>query len=242
MPVRDLLAKVPLTKPKRIIDLGCGPGNSTVVLAERFPEAKIMGIDSSTDMLEKARQALPNVEFKEADLKAYEPDDSADLFFSNAVFHWLPRRQRLAIMKNILSSSSSGTVLAIQVPNNDREPSHAKMRQVARELKTEAGMGNNNPLNTPFPTPGELYNSLKPLCSHIEVWRTIYNHVLEDHQGIIEWVKGTGLRPFIDPLPKEQRKAYLQRYLEEMKKAYEPLSDGRVMLRYPRLFLVAVRK
>lgn len=241
IPVRDLLSKVPLTSPKRIIDLGCGPGNSTAVLAERYPDANITGMDSSPDMLEKARTALPKLEFAQADLGNYTPDASAELLFSNAVFHWLPPQQRIEVMKRLLQNSSSGSVLAIQVPDNTLEPSHASMRSAAAEENTKAGLEDSNSLNHAFPRPEQLYNELKPICSHVNIWRTIYNHILDDHQAIVEWVKGTGLRPFIDPLSDGQRKKFLENYLKKLENSYETLHDGKVLLRYPRLFIVAVR-
>lgn len=241
MPVRDLLAKVPLTSPRRIIDLGCGPGNSTAVLAERYPDSTIIGMDSSPDMLKKAKTALPKLEFMEADLSTYTPDHSADLLFSNAVFHWLQPQQRIQIMQKLLTSSKSGSVLALQIPDNTLEPSHALMRSAATEEGTKAGLEDSNSLNHAFPRPEQLYNELKPLCSHVEIWRTVYNHILDNHQAIVEWVKGTGLRPFIDPLSETERKKFLGSYLKKLEQSYESLNDGKVMLQYPRLFVVAVR-
>lgn len=243
VPTTDLLAKVPLEAPKRIIDLGCGPGNSTAVLSQRYPDADILGMDSSDDMLEKARATLPNVKFIKADLETYVPEQPVDLLFSNAVFHWLPDQKRIPVMQNLLGSLAPGGVFAIQVPDNADEPSHRIMRDVAesqgpwvsrlRELK---------PALPPFPDFRILYKHLKPLCSKLDIWHTHYYHVLKDHQAIVEWVKGTGLRPFIDPLPEEQRREFQEKYLAEITNAYRPLEhDGQVVLKYPRLFIVAVR-
>lgn len=241
MPVRDLLAKVPVTAPKRVIDLGCGPGNSTTVLKERYPDAEIMGMDSSADMLKKARKTLPGLEFHEADLESYQPEQPADLLFSNAVFHWLPDKQRVPIMERLLETLAPGGVLAIQVPDNADEPSHSLMRETAKKGPWREELEKRDPAIPYFPAPAKLYNALKPLCSSVDIWRTNYFHVLDNHEAIVEWVKGTGLRPFVDPLPAFQRKLFLLRYLEKLRAGYAPLEDGKVMLRYPRLFVVAVR-
>lgn len=241
IPVRDLLAKVPLTAPKRVIDLGCGPGNSTAVLKERYPHAEITGMDSSTDMLDKARITLPDLDFIQADLGSYQPEQPADLLFSNAVFHWLPTQQRMPIMQRLLEKQVPGGVLAIQVPDNADEPSHTMMRGTARQGPWKAELGKRKPALSRFLTPHKLYNALKPLCSSVDIWKINYFHVLEDHRAIVEWVRGTGLRPFLDPLPNHQRERFLQIYHEKLQRAYAPLEDGKVMLRYPRLFIVAVR-
>lgn len=242
IPVRDLLAKVPLTSPKVIVDLGCGPGNSTAVLAERYPDAKITGIDTSPDMLAKARSTLPDKTFEQGDLMTYKPDSSVNLLFSNAVFHWLAPDQRISIMERLIQNSPSGSVLALQVPDNRYEPSHTSMREAARLEQSEAGLENSNALNYAFPSAEDLYNSLSPLCSKLDIWRTVYSHVLPNHEAVVEWVKATGLKPFIDPLSETKREAYLKRYLGLLKESYEPLHDGKVMLRYPRLFMVAVKR
>ena len=144
-------------------------------------------------------------------------------------------------MKRIIQASSSGSVLALQVPDNLNEPSHTSMREAARQEKSEAGLEDSNPLNHIFPSPEKLYDELNSLCSHLEIWRTTYSHVLDGHLAVVEWVKATGLKPFIDPLSEDKRASYLQRYLKLIKEAYRPLKDGKVMLRYPRLFMVAVR-
>lgn len=242
-PSRDLLARVPTTAPKRIIDLGCGPGNSTAVLAERYPEADLSGIDSSPDMIRKAKETLPGVPFSIADLTTYHPDGPVDLLFSNAVFQWLPGDSRVSIIKNLVSSLSPGGSLAFQVPNNLSEPSHVAIREAAFAPGTpwEETMRRANPGRDEFQTPVELYDALSPLCSSIDIWETKYQHVLENHEAIVEWVKGTGLRPFIDPLSDAEREAYLKEYLARLKKAYPSQHDGKVLLPYPRLFVVATK-
>ncbi|KAH8817111.1 S-adenosyl-L-methionine-dependent methyltransferase [Xylogone sp. PMI_703] len=240
-PSRDLLSQVPVESPKRIIDLGCGPGNSTAVLVERYPDAQVTGIDSSPDMIQKAKASYPNTEFGLGNLQSYTPAEETDLLFSNAVFQWIKHTDRIPIMKRLIQSQQAGGVFAFQVPDNYLEPSHAAMREVAEKGPWAETLSRLQPSLGPFQTPQELYDELIPLCSSVNIWHTFYQHPLDGHQAVVEWVKGTGLRPFIDPLPEEQRNGFLEAYLESLKSRYPSSVDGKVLLRYPRLFMVAVR-
>ena len=242
-PARELLAQVPMASPERIVDLGCGPGNSTAVLVERYPAAQVLGMDSSTDMIAKAKAALPDIEFEISDLRTYEPTPGVDLFFSNAVFQWLSSSDRIRIITRLLRSQTVGGTVAFQVPDNLMEPCHVAMREIAEQPDApwRAALQQSPPNRDTFQTPQELYDALTPLCSHLNIWYTIYHHVLESHEAIVEWVKGTGLRPFIDPLSADQQAAFLQAYLERLTTLYPTQTDGKVLLRYPRLFVVAVR-
>ncbi|RFU78348.1 trans-aconitate 2-methyltransferase [Trichoderma arundinaceum] len=240
-PSHDLLAQVPLASPKRIIDIGCGPGNSTEVLVKKWPDAQVRGMDSSPDMIETARKALPNLEFTVSDLHTYTPEGPVDLLFSNAVFQWINFEDRIPIIRRLLESLKPGGVFALQVPDNYTEGSHEAMRAVAENGPWSETLERLKPSLGPFQTPFELYNELKPLCSSIDIWHTYYQHPLGGHQEVVEWVKGTGLRPFIDPLNQEQKEGFLAAYLEKLKELYPLCNDGSVLLRYPRLFMVAVR-
>ena len=241
-PSRDLLGQVPLAAPKQVVDLGCGPGNSTEVLVSHYPEATVVGMDSSPDMIAKAKATLPNIEFTIADLATYKPDGPVDLFFSNAVFQWLSAGERLGVIKNLFETQASGGVFAFQVPDNFNEPSHEAMRAVAASGPWAEMLQRLQPARDVFQSPQELYDELAPLASSVNIWHTYYQHVLESHEAVVEWVKGTGLRPFVDPLAPEQRAQFLEQYLKRVKELYPTSHDGKVLLRYPRLFLVAVRR
>ncbi|KAK7742398.1 hypothetical protein SLS53_004544 [Cytospora paraplurivora] len=246
--VRDLVAQIPLSSPRRIIDLGCGPGNSTAVLAARFPDAHISGMDSSPDMLAKARQAMPDVDFVQGDLKTFEPEPGADLLFSNAVFHWLRSEDRIPAILRLLRTQSPGGVLAFQVPDNYEEPSHRAMREITlldgpwREY-FQALPAEERPDLDPIETPNDYYDALIPYCERVDIWHVFYQHVLDSPTSIVEWVKGTGLMPFLNALPtREVRDEYVKAYEQRLGELYPRLADGKVMLRYPRLFVVATRK
>lgn len=247
-PARDLLAAIPPLPPTsspRIIDLGCGPANSTALLAERYGDAaaRLTGVDSSPNMLSKARKVLPSAAFVEGDLRTYEPDDTGaadpvDLFFTNAALHWLLDAELLPAIKRWVGHLRNGGVFAMQVPDNVREPSHMLMAEVAKELGV-AEVG-----RAPFPEPRVLVEELLPLCERVDVWHTVYNHRLErGAEGVLDWFRESGLRPYLEGLEEgEERKRFERVYLEKVREAYPPLRDGSVLLRFPRLFLVCVKK
>ncbi|KAF9786526.1 hypothetical protein IL306_001959 [Fusarium sp. DS 682] len=242
-PSTDLLAHIPNTSPKRVVDVGCGPGNSTAVLAERYPNAHVSGFDSSADMIKKAKQVLPNVSFEVTDLLTYKPEEPVDVLFSNAVFQWLPNGQRIEIVRQLFNHVAPGGSLAFQVPYNLQEPSHALMRETADtpNMPWSEKLKAANISRDQFPSPTEIWDGLKHLCSDLDIWQTTYMHVMENHEGIVEWVKGTGLRPYIDPLDESEREAFIECYLSKLKKAYTAQKDGKVLLPFPRLFVVATK-
>ena len=236
-PARDLLAQVSLTAPRTVIDMGCGPGNSTELLAERWPEARVTGLDSSPNMLAEARKRLPAATFAEADATIWTPAPGTDLVFANAIYQWVP--DHLTQLPKVLAALPEGGVLAVQMPDNMAEPSHVLMRETAAEGPWAAQLA--DAARLPLPPVSTYYDALRPVGSRVEIWHTAYNHVLESPEAIVEWVRSTGLRPFIDPLSPEHRADFLARYLARIAEAYPRTTDGKVLLRFPRLFIVAVR-
>jgi trans-aconitate 2-methyltransferase len=238
-PPRDLLAQVPLAKPHLVVDLGCGPGNSTELLVERFPQAKVVGLDSSPDMLRKARERLPTCTFVQGDIATWTPEADTDLVFGNAVLQWLPDHP--AIMRRLLATLPDGGVLAVQMPDNTREPGLVFQGEVGA-----SGSWRDHPeikaaSRQDLPPPEAYYDLLKPVCSAIDVWHTVYNHVMASPQAIVEWFKGSSLQPFLSPLAPAAREQFLAAYTEKIVGAYKPRFDGKVLLRFPRLFIIAER-
>ena len=238
-PPRDLLAQVPLDSPRRVVDLGCGPGNSTELLIGRFPSADVIGVDSSPDMLRQARGRLPRCTFVEGDLSTWLPEPRTDLLFGNAVFHWVPNHPK--VLARLLASLPPRGVLAVQMPDNTNEPALMLMEKVAASGPWTAAIAQAKPARNDLPRPEDYYDLLRPLCSHIDIWHTHYNHIIENHAGIVEWFKGSGLRPFLAPLDAAMRETFTAKYTDEIRLTYSVRSDGRVMLKFPRLFILAVR-
>lgn len=238
-PAADLLARVPLDAPARVVDLGCGPGNSTALLSARFPRAAITGLDSSPAMLEEARRTLPALTFVEADLATWAPDLPPDLIFANAVLQWLP--DHAALLPRLAGFLAPGGCLAVQVPDNLDEPSHRLMRAVAEEDPFREALSGAAGARTTLGTVQDYDAWLSRAGCTVDLWRTTYIHPLRGHRGIVEWVRSTGLRPFLAPLDPGGQAAYLARYEDALRRAYPMQDDGRVLLPFPRLFIVARR-
>lgn len=238
-PSRDLLAQVALDAPRHVVDLGCGPGNSTELLAERFPAAEVTGVDSSPDMLRQARARLPRCRFIEADLSTWTPVPETNLLFGNAVFHWVPDHPN--VLKRLLQALAPGGVLAVQMPDNANEPAVAAQEKLATSGPWAAAMAQAKRRRKLLLRPEEYYDLFRPLCRRIDIWHIHYNHLMDDHASVAEWFKGSGLRPLLAPLDAAMREAFLSRYIDEISRAYPPRCDGKVMLRFPRLFIVAER-
>lgn len=239
-PARDLLAQVPLSTVETAIDLGCGPGNSTELLDARFPDAQISGTDLDENMLTTARKRLPHIPFFKADLASWTPEEPVDLLFSNAVFQWLPHH--LANLPNLVNGLTPGGVLAIQMPDNLNEPSHLLMEETAFDGPWSGSFKGKTTRRESLPSPAAYVETLSPLCDNIDIWHTVYYHRLANAEAIVEWVKGTGLRPWLDRLDEADRPGYISEYTKKIENAYPALNDGSVLLKFPRLFVVAVKK
>ena len=236
-PSRDLLAQVPVAAPRRVVDIGCGPGNSTELLAKRWPRAEVVGLDTSHDMLEKARKRLPGLSFELADAQDWAPDEPVDVIFANAVFQWLPGH--LAVLERLMGHLAPGGALAVQMPDNLGEPSHSLMRETAASMPFAAKL--EGAVRKPLPPVASYYKALRPLAADVDIWHTHYYHPLDGAEAIVEWVKGTGLRPFLDPLEPAEQSDFLAAYLERLRKGYPTMPDGKVLLCFPRLFIVATK-
>ncbi|AZF34190.1 Trans-aconitate 2-methyltransferase [Pseudomonas sp. R4-35-07] len=236
-PVRDLVAAIPNTDVGTAVDLGCGPGNSTQVLAERFPHAHITGMDSSDDMLIDARKRLPTLSFELADIGAWSPAQQFDVILANASLQWLP--DHATLYPHLVHQLTPGGTLAIQTPDNLDEPAHRLAREVATQGPWAAKIGavkHNQRHSASY-----YYELLSRYCTTVDVWRTTYQHPLADHAAVVEWFKASALRPFLAPLNDGEQAAFLQEYQAQISQAYPALSDGTVLLPFPRLFIIATR-
>jgi len=237
-PVGDLLARVALEAPRTVVDLGCGTGASTAPLVARWPGADVLGIDTSPAMLEKARASVPDARFALADVATFTPEAPVDLLFSNATLQWLP--DHATLLPRLMGLLAPGGVLAVQMPDNLDEPSHALMREVAAEAPFAEILAEASAARVPLLTFEETHDALAGRAARIEMWRTTYVHPLAGPEKIVEMVSSTGLKPFLDPLDADLRAEFLTRYTARVAAAYRPTRDGRVLFRFPRLFLVAV--
>jgi len=240
-PIRDLLAQIPTAGVSRAIDIGCGPGNSTELLRERFPEATVSGIDSSPDMIEAARKRLPDVRFEVEDIASWRGSDAPfDVILANAALHWV--EDHVGLLPRLVSSLAPRGSLAVQIPDNLQEPSHLLMRQIAAEGPWAAKLVGALKENATRHSPDWYYRLLRDHGATVDIWRTTYHHALAGGaHAVVEWFKGSGLRPFIQPLDEPEQKEFLKRYEAALASAYPTLSDGTVLLPFPRLFFVATR-
>jgi trans-aconitate 2-methyltransferase len=233
----DLLAHVPLEAAAHVVDVGCGPGNSTELLAARYPDADILGLDNSAAMLAAARERLPALSFEAADAAAWTPGPDVDLIFANAAYQWVPNH--FEQLPKVLASLKPGAVLAVQMPDNLAEPTHRLMIETAAAL----GWGERlaGAARRPLPAPGAYYDALAPHAQRLDIWRTAYQHPLADAAAIVAFVSSTGLRPFLDPLTEPERAAFRADYTHRVATAYPRRADGKVLLAFPRLFMLAQR-
>lgn len=234
-PAADLLARVFATGPRRVADLGCGPGNSTELLVRRFPASRVVGVDNAPEMLAVARARLPEVTFLQADVAGWVPDEPCDVLFANAVLQWLPGHARL--FPRLMDLLAPGGWLAVQMPDNLDEPTHALMREAGRRGRWAARLAGVE--RERLLSPDQYFDVLRAKSRRIDIWRTTYVHVLPDSEAVVEWVMGTGLRPFIAALDGAERDEYIAEYRALIAEAYPTQSSGEVLLRFPRLFAVA---
>jgi len=234
-PALDLLGRIPLEAPSRVVDLGCGTGNVTTILAQRYPAAEVMGVDGSEDMLAKARAAAPGCRFETADFATWTPAAAPDLIYSNAALHWASGHEDL--FPRLVSLLASGGVLAVQMPAMHDEPLRRLQNEVAMTgpwapLLADAGFARGL-----LPV-GAYYDMLRPLLAELDMWETIYLHVLQGEDAVTEWAAGSSLRPFLDKLPDGLRQQYRAAYSEALKPHYPRRADGSTLLPFRRLFLV----
>lgn len=242
-PARDLLAALPPGPRARIVDMGCGPGNSTRLLRALFPEAALLAVDPDPAMRRAAREALPGIPVVAGRAEDWAPDAQAfggqapDLILANASLHWaldLPH-----VLTRLTAMLAPGGVLAVQMPDNLDEPSHRAMRAVAADPAWAARCLPLGGGRAALPDMAALHRLLRPVTARLDLWRTTYQVELDDPDAIAAWFAGSGLGPFLAPLTPPERARFLDLYRDALRRDYPPLGLGRVLLAFPRLFLVA---
>lgn len=230
-PAAELAARIQHPSAQHVSDLGCGPGNSTALLHKVFPQATVTGVDNSPAMLEKARTALPECQFENADVAQWQPAVKQDVIYANASLQWLGDHAQL--FPHLAAQLADNGVLAVQMPDNWQEPTHTLMRQVAAEL------GHPDSGREALLSAQEYYDLLVQAGCTVDIWRTTYFHVMPSARAIIDWLSSTGLRPYLAELDDIQQQAFLERYHTLLQQAYPPQHDGNVLMLFPRLFMVA---
>jgi trans-aconitate 2-methyltransferase len=238
-PARDLLAHVQLEQARVIVDLGCGPGNSTELLVARYPDAEVIGVDSSSDMLREAHKRSPNCSFVQAHLSTWRPANHVDLLFSSGAFQWVPDHQ--TVLQRFVQVLPECGVLAVQIPDITEIPALALMREVASKGPWADNPAMCNAVRDQMPKMDSYYDGLKPLCAHVDIWHTTYNHVLAGPEAIVEWFMGSALLPLVSGLDPEASAHFLAAFATEIERHHKRRVDGRVLLELPRLFIVATR-
>ncbi|MGN0179649.1 MAG: methyltransferase domain-containing protein [Monoglobaceae bacterium] len=238
-PAVDLANRIAAEQPREIIDIGCGPGNSTRVLAEKFPKAHIVGADNSREMLEAAKAQNPGIDFMLFDAAADfgKPIEKFDVVFSNACIQWVPNHPQL--IRNMMGILKDGGVLAVQTPMNYREPIHLIIQELVSGTKWRDRF--KNPRIFYNLAPEEYFDLLAESSADFSVWETVYCHRMPSHESIMEWYKGTGLRPYLEVLDRLEAQEFENDVLNAVKKAYPVQKNGEIIFRFPRFFFTAVK-
>ncbi len=227
----------PAKEPGRIIDLGCGPGNSTALLSARWPKAKLTGMDNSGAMLTEARASAVPADWLLADLAGWQADAPYDLIFANATLQWLGDQENL--LPRLMGFVAPGGAFAFQVPVNFDAPSHALMRETASDPRWKNKLKNVREIERG--TPRRYYDILKPHAAALDIWQTEYLHVLEGEDAAYRWVSATGLRPFVQALDGAEREDFIAAFKEKLRGAYPRRADGTTLFAFQRLFVVALK-
>ena len=241
-PALDLLDRVPLAAPTVVFDLGCGPGEVTRLLAERWPRAAVYGLDNSPEMLEKAAAEPSRVRWVAADIGDWTPAEAPDLLYSNATLHWVPNHQ--ALFPRLLGCLHAGGCLAVQMPLSWDLPSHRLMRATLATCGPHGGPLGSEELREAVgrkwvEDAGYYYDLLAGRASSLDIWETEYLQVLEGDNPVLEWVKGTGLRPILNGLDAAECEIFLTAYAQRLRETYPMRADGRTLYPFRRLFIVA---
>jgi trans-aconitate 2-methyltransferase len=238
-PAADLVSRIQVAEPQTIVDLGCGPGNSTQVLISRWPNSKIIGVDSSTEMIEAARKRHPNQEWIIADASKWSNQQTFDVVFSNAMLHWIPDHPTL--ISHLYSLVAEGGALAFQIPCGTDAPVRRHMQEISHDPQWSDGMDAARSTFT-VEDASVYYDVLSPHSRMVDIWKTTYIEIMDSAEAIIDWLSSTGLRPYLDALSTQaEYKRFVEMLTERVANAYPTRNDGKVLFPFERLFVVAYR-
>lgn len=236
-PAHDLMARIDLAAPGMIIDLGCGPGNLTRKLKQKRPDRSVLGLDSSPAMLERAKAKPADIVWQHADISVWTPSEPPALIFSNAALHWVGDHARL--FPHLLASLAAGGLFAVQMPATSQAPYHACLARVLALPRWRALAGARTHTH-PLPA-GAYHDLLSSRAATLEIWETLYHHVLAGPEAVTAWVSSTALMPYLTALPDSERTAFLKAFTAESQEAYPPQADGKVIFTMRRIFILAQR-
>jgi trans-aconitate 2-methyltransferase len=239
-PFHELVARIGASEPRRVVDLGCGPGNLTETLARWWPGATVEGLDSSPEMIAEARAKTTGVEYEVGDVRDYEPGDDVDVIVSNALLQWVPEQERL-----LAKWVGPGRWIALQVPGNYDEPAHVMLRELCASPKWSGRLGNLSEQVRRVPTAKDYARLFRAAgCDHVDAWETTYIHPLPVVEGarhpVLEWLSGTGMRPVRQALRDTEWEEFCDDYEVELRRGYQ----GKVFVDYAfrRVFAVTHRE
>ena len=232
----DLIARIPKLEYSAIYDLGSGTGHLTSILADTF-NSKVVGIDSSPEMLAEARREFPALQWQQAEITSWSPPAPPDLIYTNAALQWVPEHETL--LPSLLNKLRPGGVLAMQVPRHFESPSHLGLKELVLQSGWRAKL---EPLLlAPIPAPEVYWRWLSPHARNLDIWETIYLQVLDGKDPVVNFMRGTALRPFLSVLPEPEAAKFIDAFAERMAAAYPPQPNGPTLFPFRRLFLIAQR-
>ncbi len=236
-PAKDLINRIEIDNPNKILDIGCGPGNSTYELKKRWPDAKICGIDNSEDMIYTAKSTYKDIDFAivNASNQLHTVNEQYDIVFSNACIQWLPNHHKL--LREMMELLNNDGILAIQLPMNFNEPIHQLIREVIQREKWAGLISNEREIDSL--SKEEYFELLSNISSDFVLWETIYMHRMPSHESILEWYRGTGLRPYLNQLNEEYHEDFENDIIELIKEYYPIQKNGEIIFRFPRFFFIA---
>ena len=235
-PAEDFMARLDLTVPSGIVDLGCGPGNLTRALKHKWPDRSVVGLDSSPQMLTKARALDSDNAWQLGDISTWTPDAPPALIFANASLQWVPDHPRFP---RLLENLALGGLLAVQMPATGQALYHACLTRVLAQPRWHAIAGARtytHPLSA-----GAYHDLLAPTAASLEIWETLYHHVLAGPEAVTAWTSSTALMPYLTALSDSERPAFLEDYTAEARAAYPPQADGKVLFTMRGIFVLARR-